>query len=367
MWYSNAKIEYLNTAGRRIIAVSDIHANLPYFKGLLKKLNFSDNDELVIVGDFLEKGSHSLETLRYIMALAEKGNCHALCGNCDTWPDAVDDISTYWDDKIVDYMLYRGGGFVWDMLNEQGIEVTESLSFPEYKPLLREKYKAELDFLRNLPQIIDTAHYTFVHGGIKPNVPLAGQMAGDCMKNDNFMGQGYKFDKWVIVGHWPVMLYHENYVCANPIIDRKSKIISIDGGCVLKDDGQLNGLVIPFEGSEDFIFEAYDHFPLRRVKTPQKGSKKSYYIRWGDNDVQVLKRGKNFSLCRHVRTGYEMNILTKYLYSDEEFCKCNDSTDLVLELKCGDVVSVVETTDSACLVKHKGVSGWYFGELENIE
>ena len=137
----------------------------------------------------------------------------------------------------------------------------------------------------------------------------------------------------------------------------------IDGACVLKDDGQLNALIIPYEGSENFSFEAYDPFPVRRVKSAQCGGGKSYYIRWGDNDVQVLRRGEEFSLVRHVRTGYEMEILTKYLYSDEEFCKCNDSTDLVLSLEAGDEVSVVEETSRGYLVKHKGTSGWYWGEL----
>ena len=159
------------------------------------------------------------------------------------------------------------------------------------------------------------------------------------------------------------MLYLPDRVCANPIIDRGHKVISIDGGCTLKDDGQLNGLIIPYEGSEDFSFEAYDPFPVRRVKTAQRGGDKSYYIRWGDNQVQVLRRGAEFSLCRHVRTGYEMEILTKYLYSDEEFCKCNDCTDLVLELEAGDEVSVVEETSRGRLVKHRGTTGWYWGEL----
>lgn len=80
--------------------------------------------------------------------------------------------------------------------------------------------------------------------------------------------------------------------------------------------------------------------------------------------MQVLRRGAEFSLCRHVRTGYEMEILTKYLYSDEEFCKCNDSTDFEPELKPGDRVSVVEETSRGYLVKHNGTSGWYWGELE---
>ena len=264
---------------------------------------------------------------------------------------------------MVHYMLFWRGGLIWDMLGELGIPVTEDMDFAPLVPLLRERFEPEWAFLRSLPHIIETEHYVFVHGGVKPDIPLSGHTGGDCMKFDDFMSRGYSFDKWVIVGHWPVMLYLPDRVCANPIIDRGHKVISIDGGCTLKDDGQLNGLIIPYEGSEDFSFAAYDPFPVRRVKTAQRGGEKSYYIRWGDNDVQVLRRGGEFSLCRHVRTGYEMEILTKYLYSDEEFCKCNDCTDLVLELEAGDEVSVVEETSRGWLVKHRGTTGWYWGEL----
>lgn len=363
MWRENARVKKLDTKNRRIIAVSDIHANLPYFKALLEKVGFSENDELIIDGDFLEKGEYSLETLRFVMELCAHGNCHAVCGNCDGWSDAVDADSAFWTERIVEYMLSRGGGLIWDMLAEQGVTVTGELDFTPYVSVLREKYRAEFDFIRSLPHIIETESCIFVHGGIKPGVAMDKQMGGDCMKFDNFMSYGYTFDKWVVVGHWPVVLYHENYVCANPIIDRRHRVISIDGGCVLKDDGQLNALIIPFDGSEDFSFAAYDPFPVKTVKTAQKGSESSYYIRWGDNEVQVLSRGEEFSLCRHVRTGYEMEILTKYLYSNGEFCKCNDSTDLVLELSPGDKVSVVEETSRGYLVKHNGTSGWYWGEL----
>ena len=362
MWMESVRTEYLSTQGRRIIAVSDIHANLPFFKGLLDKVGFCENDLLIIDGDFCEKGERSLDTLRYIMALSKKGNCRAVCGNCDGWSDAVDEDSSFWTFKLVDYMLFRKSGLIWDMLCEMGIPVTEDLDFAPLVPILREKYKAEFDFIRSLPHIIETESFTFVHGGYKPDVPRSEQRGGECMKFDNFLGTDYTFDKWVVVGHWPVLLYHENIVCANPIIDRERKIISIDGGCVLKDDGQLNALII--ENGGDISFVAYDEFPVMRVKTAQEGSELSYYIRWGDNKVQVLSRGEEFSLCRHVRTGYEMEILTKYLYSDGELTECNDSTDCVLPLKEGDEVSVIEKTSRGYLVKHKGTSGWYYGELE---
>ena len=108
---------------------------------------------------------------------------------------------------------------------------------------------------------------------------------------------------------------------------------------------------------------AYDPFPVMTVREAQAPGKRSYYIRWGDNRVQVLRRGEEFSLCRHVRTGYEMEILTKYLYSDGEFTDCNDCTDDVLALSPGDRVSVIERSSRGWFVKHNGRSGWYFGEL----
>ena len=106
MWNINARVQKLDTRDRRIIAVSDIHANMPYFRGLLEKISFSDADELIIDGDFLEKGEKSLETLRFIMKLAERGNCRVVCGNCDTWADVLDTEWQYWSSRIVKYMLF---------------------------------------------------------------------------------------------------------------------------------------------------------------------------------------------------------------------------------------------------------------------
>ena len=95
----------------------------------------------------------------------------------------------------------------------------------------------------------------------------------------------------------------------------------------------------------------------------QAEGERSYYIRWGDSRVQVLERGAEFSRCRHERTGYEMDILTKYLFTDGEFTDCNDCTDYVLPVKKGDIVRVVEETSRGYFVKRGGWSGWYRGEL----
>jgi len=330
---------------------------------LLNRLCFSPEDILVIVGDLLEKGSQSLDTLRYVAALSETHTVYAVSGNCDWWVPLMFEVGTVEDNLW--YINNKPYCLARQMCQEQGIIVSPDMDYIAMREQLTECYPAEFAFLRAMPEVLETPYYTFVHGGL-PEGPRETWDAWECMKYDHFMTTNRRFDRWVIVGHWPVMLYHEAVVDANPVFDYEKKIISIDGGCVLKDDGQLNALIIPFDGSEDFSSIAYDPFPTAEVLTAQAPSASSYYIRWGDARVLVLERGAEFSRVCHLRTGYEMDVLTKYLYGNGPECTINDSTDYVLPLQRGDIVSVVEETSRGYLVKHAGVSGWYYGPLRRL-
>ena len=361
-----ARIQRLELpAGRRILVISDIHGNVPYLEGVLRRAGFSDRDELIIDGDFLEKGGESLRTLRIVMELCRRGNAHALLGNCDGWAEIFSpDWPARGDEHVMRYLLWRKSGLLWDMCNASGIDPFELESLTEAKQELRRRYAEEFDFLAALPDAIETENFVFAHASMRPDKPLSEHTADELNHCDSFLTQGRRFDKWVVVGHWPVMLYGQDRVCANPIVDRDKRIVSIDGGCVLKDDGQLNCLIIPDRDSEDFGFVAYDPFPERVALEDQAESGRSYYIRWGDSRVQVLRRGEEFSRCRHVRTGYEMDILTCYLFTDGEFTDCNDCTDYVLPVKAGDRLRIVEETSRGVFAKRNGVSGWYYGGLK---
>lgn len=360
---AQVKIQWLDfEPGRRILVISDIHGNLEYLNGVLALAAYSPEDELIIDGDFLEKGPACLATLRRIMSLSRQGRVHPVRGNCDGWHTIFDNDERK-NRHLLEYLRWKGNGFLWELFSSLGVDIREIDRLEPYIPFLH-RYDEEFDFIRSLPDGIDSENFTFVHAGRSPDKPLQAHSRDELNRIDRFMDRGDSFDKWTVVGHYPVVLYGEDKVCANPIIERRRKIISIDGGCILKDDGQLNALIIPHKDSEDFSFVAYDPFPERRVLEDQAGGSRSYYIRWGDSQVQVLERGEEFSRCRHVRTGYEMDILTKYLFTQEEITGCNDCTDYVLPLKAGDTVRVVETSSRGYFVKHKGVSGWYFGELE---
>ena len=358
-----ARVEWLDIPeNRRILVISDIHGNMEYFKGVLELAGFCEDDILIIDGDFLEKGPDSLGVLRYIMELCEKGNTHAVCGNCDDWP-IIMQADEKVDERILEYILKKKSGILWEMCVAAGIDLLEVESFTQCKREIHRIFAEEWAFLEALPHAIETENFIFAHSGADPAKPLREHQIKDFVRCDHLLTLDRSFEKWLVVGHWPVMLYGQDIVCANPIIEPRRKIISIDGACVLKDDGQLNCLIIPHKYSGEFDFVAYDPFPEMTVLDDQEASEKSYYIRWGDSTVLVLERGEEFSRCRHRRTGYEMDILTRYLFTDGDITDCNDCTDYVLPLRKGDTVRVVETCSRGYFVKHKGVSGWYFGRL----
>ena len=353
---------------RRILAVSDIHGNLEFLKGALAAARFTPGDILFVVGDILEKGTQSLATLRYLMELSMTHTVYPLRGNCD---QITLDFMAYqgWDDQTLWHVLscawWGKTALLRQLAAEAGVPLNGPGDFPALREVMERDYAAELDFLQTMPTLIETQTHIFVHGGIPREDRLEELDSYPLLKNDDFMGQGLRFQKWVIVGHWPVTLYRADIAQADPIVERTRHIISIDGGCVLKADGQLNVLIIPERDSEDFSWVSYDGFPTATALDGQEPSENPLNISWGVRWVEVLERGEEFSLCRHLATGREVRILTDYLRQEQGRTACEDSTDYCLPVKAGDVLRVVRRVEGGALVKKDGVTGWYWGRLLN--
>lgn len=289
---------------RRILAVSDIHGNRAFFRGLLEKAAFSSRDILVLVGDILEKGPDSLGLLRDILELSQDHTILPVCGNCDGL------VLRFFEDDLWDQGFFRvylpahPESILRQMAREAGFDRWDDL--PRLRECLRRTFPWVWDWLRSLPTILESEHLVFVHGGV-------------------------------------------------PSLDRMEEL-----------DGQLNALIIPEESSPDFSWTAYDGLPTARALDPQAPSEDSLNIRWGRNRVEVLERGPELSLCRHLETGRVLPILTSYLYDSPEGLRCEDSTDYLLPVVPGDCLSIVARTgEMGTLVKKNGVTGWYRGRLND--
>jgi Predicted phosphoesterases, related to the Icc protein len=350
--------------GRRMIAVSDLHGNLDGFRRILKKVNFSAEDILIIVGDILEKGPDSLGLLREVMRLSKTYSVYAVCGNCDDLYEEVLSAGNPESDwELLNYMLRREHSILNEMCREIGFSVCELTDMNALKRRLPDRFQAEFQFLKELPVILETQKFVFVHAALQSD-DLEHQEKDCCMSTDAFMDQGLKFGKYCVVGHWPVCLYNDEIMCHNPIIDRKNKIISIDGGNVLKESGQINALILRDTDPEDIQYETYDDLPTGIALDSQKASdEETFYIHWTDGEVEVLEKKEEFSLCRHVSSGKQIWVWNQWLFQKNGKLCSDDCTDACLRIEPGDAVSVIADTSRGYFIKKDGVCGWYGGRL----
>ncbi|MBQ3128228.1 MAG: metallophosphoesterase [Clostridia bacterium] len=366
----DTKIEHITVdAGKRILVTSDIHGYLSYFKKVIDNACFCDNDILFIVGDIIEKGPESLKTLRYIMELCKKGNVIPLIGNVDAYRlKLIYNLSEESVESYYNYILtmrkWIGTSFYEELAAECGFTINSPDDILLSKQAVITHFENEFNFLANLPAVIETQSYIFVHGGLREKQVSDNSVKGvlELTKYDAFAeNTPHIFDKYVITGHWPVVLYGNAVPQMNPVINREKKIISIDGGCGVKKDGQLNLLIIPdINCSVDEIsYISYDGMPYVYALDNQEPSTDSIYISWINKEIRILEKGEEFSYIEHIKSGRKMHIPNNYLRNDNE---CFDYTDYVLPVSKGDRLSIISKNSKGCIAKKDGVIGWYFGK-----
>lgn len=358
---------------RRVIAISNIHGYLGFLKRVLKKVNYSPyKDILVINGNMIEKGPHSLQTLRYISQLSDDGDVYLVMGNAEAIQLMfLSDDTPSGDDKIFRYIVSRRitgrSCLLSEMFFEMNVPIESVRDIQRYKAELKKRYMPEIMFLNSMPTILETKNLIFVHGGI-PNEDLDNFEKVDAMqflKRDAYLEHcKYEFSKYVITGGWPSHLYSSKIQSQRPIIDRARKIVSIAGGAGYKFDGQVNALIINDAVRGNFGYAYEDGFQEAIALSPQKASTDSINIRRTSNFIRILEPGAEFSYILHRASGKKLFIYNRYLHSDNEFTTCEDYTDYQLEVKTGDRLGVLFETSKGYLVKRNGITGWYQGEIE---
>ncbi len=366
------KIEQINIEpGKRILVTSDIHGHLSYFKEVLKKASFGEEDILFIVGDMIEKGPENLKTLRYVMELCEKGNVIPLIGNVDAYRLKLiyglseENVRGFYN-YVLNLRQLTGTSFYEELAAECGYTINSPDDILLSKADVINHFEKEFRFLTNLPTVVETQKFIFVHGGLREKSVsdnLDKSVFG-LTKFDAFAeNTTCVFDKYVIAGHWPVVLYREDIPQMNPIIDRNKRIISIDGGCGVKKDGQLNLLIIPDISCsvDDISHISYDEIPTAYALDDQSPSNESIYISWLNKEIRILNKDKEFSYIEHIKSGRKLYMPNSYIRNEAE---CSDYTDYLLPVKKGDTLSVIFKNSKGCIAKKDGVIGWYCGELK---
>ena len=361
---------------RRIVAISDVHGSLSLLKALLHKVELKPDDLLLLVGDLTEKGEKSLETLRFVMELRKTIEVHAVIGNVDaTNLRLVADDSPETQARFANFVTFRrdtwGNSLYLDMLRELGMKFDESADMLPYMRAINTQFAPELAFLRSLPAVIDAPNHIFVHAALPTENMDALQNCAlsDCIKADAFASRDVHFRKTVVVGHWPVALYSDKTACFTPIFDRKRNVFSIDGGNAVKEEGQLNALILPDAYSQEASFTAVDPFPKCVALDAQQAGSDPFYLRWIDRECDILSEENGLFQVRHCTTGRLLTIPECFLHERTTPARFLDFSTHILPVSPGDTLSLLRSQrlPLGWYVKKNGVVGWYSGRISPTE
>ena len=150
-------------------------------------INFK-RDQLIFIGDYIDRGADSIKVVDYLIDLKKRvPGIIFLKGNHE------DMLENYLDgsDRFT-YLLNGGQQTLDDYLN---------------RPNNPGKYpvpSAHLEFFNSLHLYYQTDDYIFVHAGLRENVPLESQKRIDLLWiRDEFIFSDFDFGKRVIFGHTP--------------------------------------------------------------------------------------------------------------------------------------------------------------------
>ncbi|PEC19607.1 metallophosphoesterase [Bacillus cereus] len=346
--------------GVRVIVISDIHGELNLLKELLHKVNFKDDDYLIINGDLCEKGNDSIGVVNYVMDLVvSKSNVYVVEGNCEVVIEALVNENP----ALINYLCTRKNTIFNEWLGQLNVTVNEKSNIREVKNLLMSHFSKEIKWLTELSTAIETEDYIFVHAGLEDREDWKNTDRKNAIAMPEFFNRSHRADQYVVVGHWPVVNYSEEAPSNNPVIDKNKKIIAIDGGNAIKEAGQLNAFIIHREILNDTFSSAYvDHFPQYEVladfnaNSVMKGG-----VTYPHYYIEPVERMKDFTVCKQIGTNELLHVKNEYIKQLEsgEYTVKTDISCAQINIRKGGTVSLI---DGSCtgydLIKKDGVEGW---------
>ncbi len=189
-------------------AIGDIHGCLEPLRRLVDQIHSSETDEVVFIGDYVDRGPDSKGVIDYLLTL--QGRYTFLMGNHERM------FLDFLQGKERFLFLYNGGEATLESYGGVG-------NIPA----------SHLAFLNRLVLYYETDDYLFVHGGIRPGILIQDQDPKDLLWiREEFYAYPGRYAKPVVFGHTPMreVLMEE---------DR----IGIDTACVY--GNKLTCLILP--------------------------------------------------------------------------------------------------------------------------
>lgn len=192
----------------RTILIGDIHGCCEEFQTLLARLEPHRRDEIILLGDLVNKGPDPEGVIETFLAL----RCTSLRGNHDC-----------------DHLNWALGK---SKPKAESVVTREKMS--------KKTYQLYIDAVAHMPLFVERSRFLAVHGGLLPDVPLLKQ-PDEVLTGERTLEPSWKnnlsLGKPVVVGH---KRYNDDPQQPGVI---PGKFYGMDTGCVF--GGRLTALVLP--------------------------------------------------------------------------------------------------------------------------
>jgi len=137
---------------KRTFAIGDIHGGLKALLQVLNKIEVTEEDTLIFLGDYVDGWSEAAQVVNFLIDLSKKINCIFIKGNhdvwCENWLKDANDVNASW---------FMHGG-------KETIESYEEFSVSEKESHLQFFQKAKMYHLDNNNRLFLHAGFTSMHG-----------------------------------------------------------------------------------------------------------------------------------------------------------------------------------------------------------
>lgn len=238
-----------------IYVISDVHGCHSLFLKMLKRIHFSCNDKLFLLGDYIDRGTENLEMLQWLEKVSKtQDNIICLCGNHEieyiSYIEMMKLITKEYVQSEVEYTPEQTKGLyeltklhcndtfdyyqtIHELIYDKGITYHELLKWSE---LLR-----KFDYYKEV--IVGKKKYILVHAGYTDSITgidmkdhFASIEEFYLYSREDAYEKGGRCDATVIAGHSPTMIeksftYNAGKVFQCSSLNGKKRFFCIDCGC----------------------------------------------------------------------------------------------------------------------------------------
>lgn len=183
---------------KRILAIGDVHGKFQALKSLWKKLSVTDQDLIIFVGDYIDRGEGIAQVLTWVIEQSKKSNFKFLRGNHEQMMLNAMRKKHSGDERIT--WILNGGKETILALREMRANNASAVD-------------EVLDFADNLPLSysikIGGRNYFFCHAGVDPKKSLDKQDEEFLLWSREEFFDHYKGKDVIISGHSPIKLFFD--------------------------------------------------------------------------------------------------------------------------------------------------------------